>query len=117
MEAKIIKIKNKKSKKFVIAFICTSLDNVAGGLERQLVRVASQLSKYEFKVLILSYDNEPSVSFYKIPDKVLWIKCGNGLVPHNSANLLSRLKQIYNLRKILIQNSVTHLITFHHGLF
>ena len=117
MKAKIINFKKTKRKKFVIAFICTSLNNVAGGLERQLVRVANQLSKYDLQVLILSYDNQPSVSFYKISDNVPWIKCGNGLVPHNSANLFARLKQIYNLRKILIQYSITHLITFHHGLF
>ena len=82
-----------------------------------MVRVANELSKSEFKVLIFSYDNQPSVSFYNIPDKVLWIKCGNGLVPHTSANLIDRFKQIYNLRKKLIQYSITHLITFHHGLF
>ena len=106
-----------KNKKYVIAFICTSLNQVAGGLERQLVRVASQLNYVGFKVLILSYDNDPAVSFYNIPESVEWIKCGNGLIPHASANLLLRLKQIYNLRKILIKNSITHLITFHHGLF
>ena len=117
MESKIRILNKTKQKKLVIAFICTSLNKVAGGLERQLVRVASHLSQSGFKVLIFSYDNEPSDSFYKIPDNVLWIKCGNGLVPHTSANLIERFKQIYNLRKILIQNSITHLITFHHGLF
>ena len=117
MVSKIRIRKKSKPEKFVIAFICTSLNKVAGGLERQLVRVASQLSEAEFKVLIFSYDNEPSISFYKIPDNILWIKCGNGLVPHTSANLIERFNQIYNLRKIIIQNSITHLITFHHGLF
>ena len=113
-----IKIQKKiKQKKIVVAFICTSLNEVAGGLERQLVRVASELSKYDFKVLIFSYDNQPSKSFYKIPDNILWIRCGNGLVPHTSANLIDRFKQIYNLRTKLIQYSITHLITFHHGLF
>ena len=106
-----------KSEKYVIAFICTSLNKVAGGLERQLVRVATELSNAGYEVLILSYDNYPSESFYDIPKEIKWVKCGNGLIPHTSANIYLRLKQIYNLRKILKKNSITHLITFHHGLF
>ena len=58
---------------------------MAGGLERQLVRVAIELSKLGFKTVILSYDNDPSDSFYYIPDNIKWIKCGNGLKPHASA--------------------------------
>ncbi len=117
MKENIKIVKKGNLNKYVVAFVCTSLNNVAGGLERQLVRVASELSEEGYKVLILSYDNEPSLSFYDIPEKILWIKCGNGLIPHTSANLFVRLKQIYNLRQILIKNSITHLITFHHGLF
>jgi len=117
MEDKKRILKKTNQKKIVVAFICTSLNNVAGGLERQLVRVASELSKFDFKVFIFSYDNEPAVSFFDIPDNILWIKCGNGLVPHTSANLIDRLKQIHNLRKILIRYSITHFITFHHGLY
>ena len=90
---------------------------MAGGLERQLVRVANELNKLGFKTIILSYDNEPSMSFYNISNDIKWIKCGNGLKPHGSAPFWQRLKQIYNLRKILQKNSVTHLITYHHGIF
>ena len=86
-------------------------------MERQLVRVASELSVKGYKILILSYDNEPAVSFFEIPENIEWIKCGDGLVPHTGANIFQRLKQIYNLRKILIKYSITHFITFHHGLF
>ena len=105
---KLYKINNKKP---VVAFICTSLDQVAGGLERQLVRVASQMYQKGYDVKIISYDNDPSVSFYKIPNKISWIKCGNGLKPHFSASFLDRFKQIYNLRKVLLRHSITHLIT------
>tara|TARA_Y100000739_G_scaffold125391_1_gene108054 strand:+ start:1332 stop:2369 length:1038 start_codon:yes stop_codon:yes gene_type:complete len=90
---------------------------VAGGLERQLVRVASKMDQNGYEVKIISYDNEPSHSFYEIPKTIKWIKCGNGLKPHFSASFLDRFKQIYNLRKVLLRNSITHLITFHHGLF
>ena len=90
---------------------------MAGGIERQLVRVANELNKLGFKIIILSYDNEPSKSFYYISKDIKWIKCGNGLKPHASAPFWLRLKQIFNLRKVLSKNSVTHLITYHHGIF
>ena len=85
-------IKKKRTKN--IAFICTSLDNVAGGLERQIVRTCNSLAKLDFKVFLISYDNYNSESFYKISKKVKWIKCGNGLQPHKGASILSRIKQV-----------------------
>ncbi len=82
-----------------------------------MIRVAKQLSHCEFKVLIISYDNKPANSFYKIPNNIQWIKCGNGLIPHRKANFFRRIKQIYKLRKVLLNYGVTELITFHHGLY
>ena len=90
---------------------------MAGGLERQLVRVAKELSACKFKIIIISYDNDSATSFYKIPLEIDWIKCGNGLIPHKSANIFKRFRQIYELRKVLKNLKVTHLITFHHGLY
>ena len=75
------------------------------------------MHKKGFNIIILSYDNLPCKSFYKINKGINWIKCGNGLVPHNSANLIKRLRQIFLFRKELKKYKVTHLITFHHGLF
>ena len=116
-----LKIKKEKSlkKKRIknIAFICTSLDNVAGGLERQIVRTCNSLAKLDFKVFLISYDNYNSESFYKISKKVKWIKCGNGLQPHKGASILSRIKQVLFLRKKLKFYKISTLVTFHHGLF
>lgn len=81
------------------------------------MRVANEMSKLGYKVLIISYDNSPSTSFYKISKRIEWMKCGNGLKPHKSAKLFKRLKQIYHLRSRLKEKQITHLITFHHGLF
>ena len=108
-------IKKKRTKN--IAFICTSLDNVAGGLERQIVRTCNSLAKLDFKVFLISYDNYNSESFYKISKKVKWIKCGNGLQPHKGASILSRIKQVLFLRKKLKFYKISTLVTFHHGLF
>jgi len=86
-------------------------------LERQLLRVASQLCEFEYQVIIISYDNVHAKSFYKIPKNIEWIKCGDGLIPHHKANIFKRIKQIYKLRKVLKDFSVTHLVSFHHGIF
>ena len=116
-----LKIKKEKSLKKKstknIAFICTSLDNVAGGLERQIVRTCNSLARLDFKVFLISYDNYNSESFYKISKKVKWIKCGNGLQPHKGASILSRIKQVLFLRKKLKFYKISTLVTFHHGLF
>ncbi len=67
--------------------------------------------------MILSYDNNPANSFYEIPKNIEWIRCGDGLIPHKKANIFKRIKQIYNLRKLLKERGVTHLISFHHGIY
>ena len=94
-----------------------SLDHMAGGLERQIIRTSKTLSDSGFKVFLITYDNKSAESFYKIPKNVEWIKCGSGLIPHEGASFLKRLKQIFIFRKKLLSYKVTHLITFHHGLF
>tara|TARA_Y100000589_G_scaffold217812_1_gene205466 strand:- start:289 stop:1413 length:1125 start_codon:yes stop_codon:yes gene_type:complete len=100
-----------------IGFICTSLDNVAGGLERQIVRTCNSLAEYNYNIYLISYDNNNAKSFYEISRKVKWIKCGRGLEPHKGASPIKRLRQIIFLRKKLINNNITNLVTFHHGLF
>ena len=107
----------KNSNKPVLGFICTSLNNVAGGLERQILRTCKELDDLGYKVFLISYDNENAKSFFKVPESVVWLKCGNGLIPHKRSSKIDRLKQILYLRKQIIRNSITHLITFHHGIF
>ena len=107
----------KNSKKRVIGFVCTSFDKVAGGLERQIIRTSESLNLKGYKIYIISFDNDSAKSFYQIPNQIEWLKCGNGLKPHNSANKYQRLKQILNLRKTIKKYKITDLITFHHGIF
>ena len=107
----------KKNRDKNIGFVCTSFDNVAGGLERQIIRTSKSLYSKGFKVYIFSFDNYSAESFYKIPNEIIWIKCGNGLKPHAPARKIDRLKQILNLRKELKKHHINTLITFHHGIF
>jgi len=107
----------KSNKKKIIGFVCTSFDQVAGGLERQIIRTSESLNLKGYKIYIISFDNYSAKSFYQIPNQIEWLKCGNGLKPHNSANKLQRLKQILHLRKTIKKHKITDLITFHHGIF
>ncbi len=104
-------------KKKNIAFICSSLDKMAGGIERQIIRTCDALLEKKYNVILITYDNKNAKSFYQIPQKLIWEKCGNGLTPNEGASLEKRLKQIYLIRRILKKYSITHLVTFHHGLF
>ena len=47
----------KRNRKKNIGFVCTSFDNIAGGLERQIIRTSKSLNKRGFKVYIFSFDN------------------------------------------------------------
>ena len=109
-------MKNNKIEKTTIAFICSSLDMIAGGIERQILRTCEALISKKYNVILITYDNKQAISFYKIPEKLIWYKCGLSLIPNESAPIYKRLKQILYLRKLLKKLKVTHLVTFHHGL-
>ena len=55
----------KNSNKPVLGFICTSLNNVAGGLERQILRTCKELDALGYKVFLISYDNENAITNIK----------------------------------------------------
>ncbi len=104
-------------KKKNIAFICSSLDGMAGGIERQIIRTCNSLLEKNYNVILITYDNENAKPFFHLPDNLIWLKCGNGLTPNQGAPLIKRLKQIYLIRQILKKYCITDLVTFHHGLF
>jgi GalNAc-alpha-(1->4)-GalNAc-alpha-(1->3)-diNAcBac-PP-undecaprenol alpha-1,4-N-acetyl-D-galactosaminyltransferase len=96
-------------------FLCTiSLDQMAGGIERQLIYLANHLSKYYF-VNIITLDLATATSFYPINREVKWHKVGNS-TPHNSISFYKRINQILEIRKILKKSEKFNLVCFHHGL-
>ena len=75
------------------------------------------MNKFGFDTLLLSFDNEDAESFYDMPSDINWIKCGFGLKPFGYASKIDRIKQILKLRKVIIRNQITDIITFHHGIY
>ena len=100
-----------------IGLICTSIDNMAGGLERQIIRTCQSFADQGFQVFLFTFDNQKAIPFYQLTEKIIWIRCGQGLNPHSSAPIYLRLRQILYMRKIITENSIKRIITFHHGLF
>ena len=45
----------KNNKKRIIGFVCTSFDQVAGGLERQIIRTSESLNLKGYKIYIISF--------------------------------------------------------------
>ena len=99
-----------------IALVCASIDNVAGGIEKQILLVASHFISNGLRTYLFTYDNPPASPFYPLPEGLVWVKCGNGLPPHEGASLSERFYQILNLRNLFIRHNISHVITFHHGL-
>ena len=100
-----------------VALMCTSFKNMAGGLERQIIRTANIFSKNGYKVYLVSFDSIDDSSFYQIPREITWLKCGMNLSPHKAASFGQRFQQLLYLRKCIRESNISCLITFHHGLY
>ena len=81
----------KRSQKLKIAFICSRIDNMAGGIERQILRTCDYLLKENYDVTLITYDNYDAKPFYQLPDNLCWFKCGNGLRIKGKLNFLKRV--------------------------
>ena len=109
--------KKKNNKKKIVALVCMSFHQMAGGIERQIIRTTIELNRFGFDTLLISFDNEEAKSFFDMPPNIKWIKCGFGLKPFGHASKIERIKQIIRLRKVLLRNQITDIITFHHGIY
>ncbi len=92
-----------------------SLNNVAGGLERNIVYLANRLADEGHNVTLVSFDLASAKSFYQIDERVVWIKAGVSQ-PHARITFTDRLKLIKNIRLAMLQNSVNQVVVFSHGL-
>ena len=107
---------NKKKNKMV-ALVCMSFHQMAGGIEKQIIKTTTELNKFGFDTLLISFDKEGAESFFDMPSDINWIKCGFGLKPFGYASKFERISQIIKLRKVIVRNQITDIITFHHGVY
>jgi glycosyltransferase involved in cell wall biosynthesis len=92
-----------------------SLDRMAGGLERNISRLANFLAERGADVHLVTFDWETATSFYEIDHRVKWHKVANS-PPHAPISFGNRLRLILNMRRILKETGASAIVCFHHGI-
>ncbi|MGH1398897.1 MAG: glycosyltransferase [Alphaproteobacteria bacterium] len=101
-------------KNVIIATI--ALNNMAGGVERNVVRLANALDARGYKVHLISFDLPNAQSFFDVSENVVRYECGVSK-PHEKISFFMRLKLLFNVRKAIASASLgTPIIVFHHGI-
>lgn len=98
-----------------IALATIALNNMAGGIERNIVYLANHLANTEREVFLISLDQEDAVSFFEIDPRITWIKVGK-TQPHTAISFRARCAQIALIRQKLRANDIDQLICFTHGI-
>lgn len=95
-----------------------ALHNTAGGLERNIVRIANYLATRGYDVHLLTFDQPGAVSFFPLDPAVTWHTTGR-TKPHTRISFIERLQLLGRIRNAL-KNSPggarNTLICFHHGI-
>jgi len=101
-----------------ILLLTRSINNVLGGLERQILDISENLSSRNHKVMVISLDSGELDSFYGIPreSKVVWQGLGIGS-PNRKANLKEKIKRQIKLIKIIRDFDPDISVSFMIGAF
>ena len=86
---------------------------MAGGLERNITRIANYLAARGHDVSLISFDLPDAISFYPINENVVWHKVGR-TAPHAAISFADRIGLLKRMREALTGNPT--IIAFHHGL-
>ena len=97
------------------AFATISLDEMPGGLERNIVTLANTLARHRHACSLVTFDRANAKSFYRIAKNVQWYKVGTTR-PHAPIGFGARLRLILAIRKALKDARVSVLVCFHHGI-
>ena len=92
-----------------------SLNDMAGGLEKNIVLLANYLAEKGLNVNLISFDFPDATSFYQIDPRVIWHKVGNSQ-PHAPISFYKRMVVIGRIRGILNELGASTVICFHHGI-
>lgn len=101
------------SGQYVLATV--SLDEMAGGLERNIVSLANKLTQQGCDSSLITFDRPIAQSFYPIDKGVRWYKVATTR-PHSSIGFGSRIRLILAIRKALKDADASVVICFHHGI-
>ena len=92
-----------------------SLNQMAGGLEKNFVLLANHLAQRGDQVSIVSFDQPGATAFYEIDPKVTWHQVAR-TPPHSGIGFFSRLQLIGRIRVALRSMERPIVVCFHHGV-
>lgn len=101
-----------------ITLATIALNTMAGGLERNIVRIANYLATRGYDVHVLTFDLPGAVAFYPLDPAVTWHTVGR-TQPHARISFAERLRLLMRMRDALqptADNTANTLICFHHGI-
>ena len=101
------------SRRYALATI--SLDQMAGGLERNIVFLANALSRQGHMVSLVTFDRPGARAFYPIDANVRWYQVGKTR-PHAPVSFTTRLRMIRTIRTAIKDAGASVLVCFHHGI-
>ena len=99
-----------------IMLACRTLDNMAGGVERQIIALANEMIERGHEVSLFTWDNENAKAFYILNSHVEWIKLNLGDL-YKKACWKLRLKRLLKMRKVVKNVKPDVIVAFQHGIF
>ena len=99
-----------------IMVACRAVDNIAGGVERQAVRLLNEMAARGHEVSFFTWDPKSATTFYELDERVTWHRLGMGDSAQKATWSLrfARLKAIRTMVKDVKPDII---IAFQHGTF
>lgn len=95
---------------------CRAIDNMAGGVERQAIALANEMTKRGHEVSLFTLDHKDAQAFYDIESSVNWYKLGLGN-PKEKAGWALRFRRMMKVRRIMKEFKPDVVLAFQHGMF
>src|SRR5262245_10611145 len=104
----------KPARPLVLATI--ALHRSAGGLQKNLVRLANAMADRGYRVSIITFDRSDATPFFPLDSRVAWSKVGE-TTPHRSMTFRQRLRIIRRCREVIRKAGDRPIVLcFHHGI-
>ena len=93
-----------------VIFSIKTLCGKVGGAENVFLSVINYLVSLNWKITIITFDNNETLPFYDVP-KVKWLRLNIGCT-QNPSSLIDFILQIYHLRKEILKIKFQSLVMF-----
>jgi glycosyltransferase involved in cell wall biosynthesis len=98
-----------------LVFSTISLNQMAGGLEKNIILLANYFADNNYDVTLITFDLHNAESFYPIHKRVKWHRIGCSPV-HSSISFSNRLELMKKIRGHIRRMNFPIIVCFHHGI-